>query len=78
MGTNTRNQNQTSSLLTLNTNSNGLSLTVSPFQDLAYAVHTNTDEIERVSSVIPQRADFNEIIMVVDSRALAAQTTFDA
>lgn len=76
MGTNTRNQNQTSSLLTLN--SNGLSLTVSPFQNLAYALHTNTDEIQRVSAVIPQRADFNEIIMVVDSRALAAQTTFDA
>lgn len=47
---------------------------------MAYALHTNTnaDEIERVSTVIPQRADFNEIIMVVDSRALAAQTTSDA
>lgn len=44
---------------------------------MAYALHTNTDEIERVGTVIPQRADFNEIIMVADSRALAAQT-FDA
>lgn len=45
---------------------------------MASARHTNTDEIERVGTVIPQRDDLNEIIMVVDSRALAAQTTFDA
>lgn len=48
------------------------------FKTMACALHTNTDEIERVSTVIPPRADFNEIIMVVDTRALAAQTTFDA
>lgn len=47
------------------------------FKTMACTLHTNADEIERVSTVIPQRADFNEIIMVVNVRALAAQTTFD-
>lgn len=78
MGTNKKNKKTNKLSVTLNTNSNGLSLTVSPFQNLAYALHTNADEIGSVSAVIPQRADFNEIIMVGDSRALAAQTTFDA
>lgn len=45
---------------------------------MARTLSANADEIKSVSTIIPQRADFNEIIMAVDSCALAAQTTFDA